>query len=165
MAAADLNAIRATLELHLLAGFGANTTTEDGNTLISEAGLIIVTESPEASPTPLVFSNQAYEPTPNDSFLKCQISFSASTYLSQGGTTNSSNQIDGTIEASIFTPKGVGPGANYDLADRVCLLYTRDILDGIQTGPPSGPSVVAAPQPSAFFQSIVSVPFNLYEYL
>ena len=165
MAAADLNDIRATIEAHFLAGFGADVIKQDGNTLISEGGLIIVTESPEADATPLVFRNQAFEPTPGDSFIQCLVTFGASSYLTLGGTTDSFNQINGTIEANVFTPQGVGPGVNYDLASRVCNLYTREIIEGIQVGPPSGPSVVAGSQPPSFFQSTVTVPFNVIEVL
>ena len=58
MAAADLNAIRATVETIALSGFGANVVKQDGNSLISEGGLIIVTESPEADATPLVLTTK-----------------------------------------------------------------------------------------------------------
>ena len=165
MAAADLNAIRATLELHLIAGFGANINTQDDNILTGQDGIIILTESPEADPTPIAFRNTAYKPISSDSFVQCLVTFGSAPYLTLGSTTNSYNQINGSIEANIFTPQGVGPGANYDLASRVCNLYTREILDGIQVGPPSGPSVVTASQPPAFFQSTVTVPFNFIEEL
>ena len=163
MAAADLNAIRATIEAHFLAGFGADLIKQDGNTLITQGGLIIVTESPEAGSTPLVFRNHAYKPTPGDSFVQCLVSFGASSYLTLGGTSNSSNRIDGSIEVNVFTPLGVGPGANYDLANRVCTLYTRSIIEGIQFEALSGPSVVTGSQPPSFFQSTVTVPFNVIE--
>ena len=165
MAAADLNVIRATIETHFLAGFGADVVKQDGNTLISEGGLIIVTESPEADATPTVFRNQAYVPTPGDSFVQCLVSFGSSSYLTLGGTTSSSNRIDGTIEANVFTPQGIGPVANYDLASRVCTLYTRSIIEGIQFESLSGPSVATGSQPPSFFQSTVTVPFNVFEYL
>ena len=165
MAAADLNEIRAALETHFLGGFGADIIKQDGNTLVSEGGLIIVTESPETDATPAVFRNQAYEPTPNDSFVQCLVTFGATSYLTLGGATDSYNQINGVIEVNVFTPQGVGPGANYDLASRVCNLYTREIIEGIQVGPPSGPSVVAGSQPPSFFQSTVTVPFNVIEVL
>lgn len=163
MAAADLNAIRATIETHFLAGFGADVVKQDGNTLISEGGLIIVTESPEADATPLVFRNQPYTPTPGDSFVQCLVSFGSSSYLTLGGATDSSNRIDGRIEANVFTPQGVGPGANYHLASRVCTLYTRSIIERIQFEALSGPSVVTGSQPPSFFQSTVTVPFNVFE--
>lgn len=163
MAAADLNAIRATIEAHFLAGFGADLIKQDGNTLITQGGLIIVTESPESDVTPLVFRNQAYEPTPSDSFVQCLVTFGSSSYLTLGGTTDSFNRIDGRIDANIFTPQGVGPGANYDLASRVCTLYTRNMIEGIQFEALSGPSVVIGSQPPSFFQSTVTVPFNVIE--
>ena len=165
MAAADLNEIRAALETRLLIGFGAALTKQDGDILISEGGLTIVTQSPEADVTPMVFRNQAYEPTPSDSFVQCLVTFGATSYLTLGGTTNSYNQINGAVEVNIFTPQGVGPGANYDLANRVCEIYTRELFEGIQLGPPSGPSVVTGSQPPSFFQSSIAVPFNVIESL
>lgn len=165
MAAADLNEIRAVIETHFLAGFGADVAGEDGNIITDQGGLIIVTESPEADATPTVFRNQAYEPTPGDSFVQCLVTFGSSSYLTLGGTADSGNQINGNIQVSVFTPQGVGPGANYDLASRVCNLYTREIMEGIQVGPPAGPSVVSGSQPPSFFQSTVTVPFNVFEVL
>jgi len=165
MAAADLNTIRATIETHFIAGFGADITEQDGDILTSQGGLIIVTESPETDSTPLVFNNLSYVPAANDSFVQCLVSFASSSYLSLGSTTDSINRIDGTIVANIFTPQNAGPGANYDLASRVCTLYTRHIIDGIQFEAISGPGVVTAPQPSSFFQTTVTVPFNVFEAL
>lgn len=163
MAALDLNAIRGAIETHFLAGFGVDLNTQDGNTLISQGNLIIVTESPGADATPLVFRNQAYEPTPSDSFVQCLTTFGPSSYLTLGGITNSFNRIDGSIQFNIFTALGVGPGANYDLANRVITLYTRSIIEGIQFEALEGPSVVTPSQPSSFFQSTVTVPFNVIE--
>jgi len=165
MAAADLNEIRAALETHFLAGFGADITQQYGSTLISESGFILVTQSPEAGATPLVFRNQAFEPTPGNSFVQCLLTFGASSYLTLGGAAGAFNQIDGSIEANIFTPLGAGLGANYDLASRVCTLYTREIIEGIEVGPPAGPTVATAAQPASFFQSTVTVPFRVYEEL
>lgn len=165
MAAADLNAVRATIEKHFLAGFGAGIAKQDGDILTSEGGLIIVTESPEADSTPSVFNNLSYVPAANDSFVQCLVSFASSSYLTLGGTTDSINRINGTIVANVFTPQNVGPGANYDLATRVCTLYTRHIIDGIQFEAISGPNVATAPQPSSFFQTTVTVPFNVFETL
>ena len=60
MAAADLNAIRATIEGRL------------------------ATELASSPAIPVVFHNMAYEPTPNSSFVQCLVSFGANEYLSQG---------------------------------------------------------------------------------
>tara|TARA_R100000951_G_scaffold98170_1_gene88045 strand:+ start:29 stop:526 length:498 start_codon:yes stop_codon:yes gene_type:complete len=165
MAAADLNAIRARLEIHLLAGFGVDLAAQNNDILISENGFTIVTESLSTDAVPFVFRNQAYEPTPGSSFIQCLTVFGSTSYLTLGGTTDSFNQINGNIQANVFTPLGTGPGANYELADRICALYTRNIIDEIQIGPPTGPGVVAAPQPSTFFQTAISFPFNVVEHL
>ena len=89
MAAADLNAIRATIEGRL------------------------ATELANSPAIPVVFHNMAYEPTPNSSWVQCLTSFGASEYLGQGLTTNSQNRIVGLVVINIFSSKGAGPGANY----------------------------------------------------
>lgn len=165
MAAADLNAIRGTIETHFLAGFGADLISQSEDTIIDQSGLIIVTQSPEADATPRVFRNQSYKPTPQDSFVQCLVTFGNSEYLTLGGTTDSFNQISGTIEVNVFTPKGIGPGANFDLADTVCALFSREIIEGIQVGPPAGPTVIVSSQPESFFQSRVTASFNVFEQL
>ncbi len=172
MAAVDLNTVRAAIETHFIAGFGAEIAgfgaeiaLQSGDILVSQNGLTIVTQSVEVGFTPLVFYNQNYNPTPNDSFIQCLVTFDQTAYLTMGVTSNALNQVFGTVRANIFTPQGTGPGSNYELADRVCSLCTREIFEGIQLGPLSGPSVIAAPQPSAFFQTAISVPFNVFEQL
>jgi hypothetical protein len=75
MAAADLNAIRATIESRLA------TELENNPTL------------------PVVFHNMAYEPAPNTSWVQCLTTFGAGEYLSHGGTTNSQNRIRRLVAA------------------------------------------------------------------
>ena len=165
MAAADLNAIRATVETIALSGFGANVVKQDGNSLISEGGLIIVTESPEADATPLVFNNQAYVPTPGDSFVQCLVSFGSSSYLSHGGTTGSVNNVVGLAVFNAFTPLGIGTGANYTIAKRIRDLYNRVIVSGVYFDAPIGPEVLASASPEGYFQTQVRVTFEFIEEL
>ena len=62
MAAADLNAIRATIESRL------------------------ATELANSPTLPVVFHNMAYEPAPNTSWVQCLTTFGANEYLGQGAT-------------------------------------------------------------------------------
>jgi hypothetical protein len=133
MAAADLNSIRATIEGRL------------------------ATELAKAPPTPVVFHNMAYEPTPNSSWVQCLTSFGAGEYLGQGLTSDSQNRIVGLVLINIFTPQGAGPGANYVLGKRVRDLYNRVIVSGVFFD--------ASPAPEGYFQTQVRVTFESIEEL
>jgi hypothetical protein len=164
MAAADLNSIRADIEAHLLAGFGAEIAAEDRNIITSQSGLIIVTESPEAAATPIAFKNISFQPPNNSTWLQCEVSFTASSYLSLGGTTESDNDLSGLVVVDVFSPKGIGVASNLLLADRAYNLFNRVKFDGIYFGSSNGPDIVAA-NPEAYFQSKMSVNFSFIEQL
>jgi len=139
MAAANLNTIRATVEGRL------------------------ATELALSPAIPVVFHNQPYVPTPNSSWVQCLVSFGANEYLTQGGTTGSNNSIIGVVAINIFTPLGVGPGANLTIGKRIRDLYNRVIVSGVHFDPPIGPEVVAAPAPEGFFQTQVRLTFETFE--
>lgn len=141
MAAADLNAVRATIEGRL------------------------ATELASSPAVPVVFHNMAYEPTPGTSFVQCLVSFGAGEYLSQGGTTDSDNRIVGLLLMNVFSAKGVGPGANLTIAKRVRDLYNRVIVSGVYFDAPVGPEVLASASPEGFFQTQVRVTFEFIEEL
>ena len=141
MAAADLNAVRATIEGRL------------------------ATELASSPAVPVVFHNMAYEPTPGTSFVQCLVSFGAGEYLSQGGTTDSDNRIVGLLLMNVFSAKGVGPGANLTIAKRVRDLYNRVIVSGVFFDAPVGPEVLASASPEGFFQTQVRVTFEFIEEL
>ena len=139
MAAADLNSIRATIEGRL------------------------ATELANSPAIPVVFHNMAYEPTPNSSWVQCLTSFGVSEYLGQGLTTNSQNRVVGLVVINIFSGKGVGPGANYEIGKRIRDLYNRVIASGVYFDAPVGPEALASPAPEGYFQTQVSVPFESIE--
>jgi len=139
MAAIPLNTIRATIEGRL------------------------ATELALSPAIPVVFHNQPYVPTPNSSWVQCLVSFGANEYLTQGVTTGSNNSIIGVIAINIFTPLGVGPGANLTIGKRIRDLYNRVIVSGVHFDPPIGPEVVASPAPEGFFQTQVRLTFETFE--
>ena len=139
MAAANLNTVRSTIEARL------------------------ATELAIAPVIPVVFHNQPYTPTPGTSWVQCLVSFGSNNYLTLGGTTGSSNSIIGVVVINVFTPKGVGPGANYTIAKRIRDLYNRVIVSGVHFDPPTGPEVVAAPAPEGYFQTQVRMTFETFE--
>ena len=141
MAAADLNSIRSTIEGRL------------------------ATELAGSPVLPVVFNNMPYEPTPNSSWVQCLTAFGANEYLSLGGTTDSDNRITGLILFNIFTPKGVGPGANYVIGKRVRDLYNRVNVSGVYFDAPVGPEALASPAPEGYFSTQVRVTFEFIEEL
>jgi hypothetical protein len=140
MAAADLNTVRATIESRL------------------------ATELASSPTIPVVFNNVSYAPTPNSSWVQCLLSFGANEYLSQGLTADSQNRIVGIIVVNIFTPAGVGAGANYTIGKRIRDLYNRVIVSGVYFDAPIGPEVVSA-SPEGYFQTQVRVTFEFIEEL
>jgi len=141
MAAADLNAIRATIESRL------------------------ATELASSPAIPVVFHNMAFEPTPNSSFVQCLVSFGASEYLSQGLTTDSQNRLIGIVTINIFSAKGVGPGANFVIGKRIRDLYNRVIVSGVFFDAATGPEALLLAAPEGYFQTQVRVTFESIEEL
>ena len=141
MAAADLNAIRATIEGRL------------------------ATELASSPAIPVVFHNMAFEPTPNSSWVQCLVSFGSSQYLGQGSTTNSQNRIVGLLVVSIFSAKGVGPGANFTIGKRIRDLYNRAIVSGVYFDAATGPEALLLAAPEGYFQTQVRVTFEFIEEL
>ena len=141
MAAADLNTVRATIESRL------------------------ATELADTPPIPVIFNNVSYTPTPNSSWVQCLLNFGANEYLSQGLTTDSRNRIVGVIVVNIFTPAGIGSGANYAIGKRIRDLYNRIIVSGVYFDAPIGPEVVGTPAPEGYFQTQVRVTFEFIEEL
>ena len=138
---ANLNTIRATIESRL------------------------ATELASSPAIPVVFNNVSYAPTPNSSWVQCLLSFGANEYLSQGLTTDSQNRIVGVIVINIFTPAGVGSGANYTIGKRIRDLYNRVIVSGVYFDAPIGPEVVGTPAPEGYFKTQVRVTFEFIEEL
>jgi len=141
MAATDLNEIRATIEARL------------------------ATELAKAPIIPIVFNNFDYSPSQGKAWVQCLVSFGPSSYLTTGGTVNSSNLVIGLVTFNIFTPIKVGAGSNYVIGKRIRDLYNRIIVSGVYFDAPSGPDVAVSSAPEGFFQTQVQVTFESIESL
>ena len=139
MAAANLNTIRATIEVRL------------------------ATELAASPVLPVVFHNMPYTPTPNSSWVQCQVGFGTNEYLTMGSTAGASNNIIGIAVINVFTPAGVGSGANFTIAKRIRDLYNRINVSGVHFDPSIGPEVVASPAPEGYFQTQVRLTFETFE--
>ena len=141
MAAANLNTIRSVIEGRL------------------------ATELANSPAIPVVFNNLPYEPTPNSTWVQCEVTFDESQYLTLNEATGSDNLIVGLVVVNIFSAPGVGSGPNYTVGKRIRDLYNRIIVSGVYFDAPIGPEVVGTPAPEGYFQTQVRVTFEFIEEL
>ncbi len=125
----------------------------------------LATELADDPALPVVFHNMAYTPTIGSSWVQCLLSFGAGEYLTHGATTSASNRVVGVVVVNVFTPLGLGSGANYTIAKRIRDLYNRAIVSGVYFDAPIGPEVQASASPEGFFQTQVRVTFEFIEEL
>ena len=140
MAAANLNTIRSTIE---------------GRLATELAGSPVI---------PVVFNNMPYTPTPASSWVQCVVSFGENVYITQGSSSGSDNLLVGIVSLNIFTPAGVGAGANLTIGKRIRDLYNRADVSGVYFDPPNGPSILT-PSPEGYFQSQLTITFEVIEEL
>ena len=140
MAAVDLNVVRKTIEKRLTDEF---------------------TDGPFV---PLVFNNTPFDASSVDEFIQCITSFGASSYLTQGANTNSTNNIVGLIVLNIFTKQGVGSGENFAICKRLRDLYNRMTVSNVIFDAPVGPEIFQS-NPEGRFQTQIRVTFEIYESL
>lgn len=138
MAAADLNTIRSVIEGRL------------------------ATELAKTPPVPVIFNNIPYEPTPNSTWVQCEVTFDDSQYLT---IDDGDNLVVGLVVINIFSAPGVGSGANYTLGKRIRDLYNRINVSDVYFDAPTGPSVITTTLPGGFFQTQVRVTFEFIEEL
>ena len=138
MAAADLNTIRSVIEGRL------------------------ATELAKSPPVPVVFNNIPYEPTPNSTWVQCEVTFDDSEYLT---IDDGDNLLVGLVVINIFSAPSVGSGPNYTLGKRIRDLYNRINVSDVYFDAPTGPSVITTTLPGGFFQTQVRVTFEFIEEL
>ena len=138
MAATNLNTVRSTIETRLRDEF--------------ETG----------QPVPIVFSNVPFDATAVDTFISCSISFASNDYLTQGGTTNSTNFLGGLLVVNVFTKQGVGSGENFTICKRIRDLYNRVTVSNVIFDSPIGPEVSES-NPEGKFQTQIRVTFQIFE--
>ena len=125
----------------------------------------LATEMASNPATTVVFGNQPFQPVAGTGFVQCLIEFTGNEYITLGGTSNSTNSLTGIITFNIFTKVGVGLGNNLTLAKRIRDLYNRVRLNGIFFEPSTGPAVLENAAPEGFVQSVMSIPFEIFENL
>ena len=138
MAATDLNTVRSTIEARL------------------------ATELALAPAIPVVFNNMTFDSTAEDTFVQCITSYGNNTYLTQGDSSNSSNQIDGLVLLNVFTEEGLGAGSNFTICKRLRDLYNRITVSSVIFDAPIGPEILTS-SPEGKFQTQIRITFTIYE--
>ena len=138
MAATDLNTVRQTIEARL------------------------ATELASSPAISVVFNNQPFDSTTQDTFVQCLTSFGTGGYLTLGGSANSTNSVVGLVLLNIFTDEGIGAGSNYTIGKRLRDLYNNITVSNVIFDSPVGPEVLAS-SPEGKFQTQVRITFEIYE--
>ena len=140
MAAIDLNTVRSTIEARL------------------------ATELASSPAIPVVFSNMAFDSTSEDTFVQCVTSFGSGSYLTMGGSANSSNNVVGLMLLNIFTEEGIGAGSNFTIGKRLRDLYNNNTVSNVIFDSPIGPEILTS-SPQGKFQTQIRITFEIYEEL
>ena len=140
MAATNLNTVRSTIETRIRNEFRTG------------------------QPIPIVFNNVPFDASTVDQYIQCITSFGNNSYLTQGGTTDSGNQIDGLILLNVFTEEGLGAGSNFTICKRLRDLYNRITVSSVIFDSPIGPEILTA-SPQGKFQTQIRITFTIFEEL
>ena len=124
----------------------------------------IATEMAIAPAYPVSYQNVPYVPVNNSPWLQVFIRFGDNAYAtllapSGGGGFNRQN---GTLVVNVYTPIGVGAGANFTIAERVKDKFDRAKFSSIIFDPASGPVQITPATPEAYFQTQLTATFEAY---
>ena len=138
MAAIDLNTVRSTIEARL------------------------ATELASSPAIPVVFNNMTFDSTSEDTFVQCVTSFGSGSYLTMGGSANSTNNVVGLMLLNIFTEEGIGAGSNFTIGKRLRDLYNNNTVSNVIFDSPIGPEILTS-SPQGKFQTQIRITFEIYE--
>lgn len=122
----------------------------------------IATEMAASPEIQVSYANVPFTPPDAANWIKVQLQFNDNEYFTLRGPTSGFNRQTGILLVDIFTPVGVGTGANYTIAERVKDLFDRVTVSNVSFDAASGPSAVQPASPEAYFQTQLSVTFDAY---
>lgn len=114
---------------------------------------------------PVSYQNVPYTPPNNAPWLQVFIRFGDSAYatlLPLGVTTKGFNQHNGTLTINIYTPAGLGTGANFTIAERIKDLFDRAQFSSIIFDAAVGPAQITPAQPEPYYQTQLTATFTAY---
>jgi hypothetical protein len=123
----------------------------------------IATEMAIAPIYPVSYQNVPFSPPNNTPWLQVFIRFGDNVYATLRPIGSSGfNRQNGTLVVNVFTPVGVGAGANFTIAERVKDLFDRRTVSGIIFDAASGPAQVTPASPEPYYQTQVTITFEAY---
>lgn len=122
----------------------------------------IATEMALSPAYPISYQNVPFSPPNNSPWLQVFIRFGDNNYATLLGPTTGFNRQTGTLVVNIFTPIGVGPSANYTIAERVKDKFDRAKFSSIIFDAASGPAQVIPAAPEPYFQTQLTATFEAY---
>ena len=123
----------------------------------------IATEMVIAPAYPVSYQNVPFSPPNNTPWLQVFIRFGDNAYatlLPTGGV--GFNRQNGTLVVNVFTPIGLGAGANFTIAERVKDLFDRRTVSSVIFDAASGPAQVTPASPEPYYQTQMTITFEAY---
>ena len=122
----------------------------------------IATEMALSPSYPVAYQNVSFNPPNNAPFVRVRVSFGDNNYATLQPATNGFNRQNGVLFVDVYTPLGVGPGANFTIAERLKDKFDRAKFSSIIFDAASGPSQVEGAAPENYFQTQLTVSFSAY---
>ena len=124
----------------------------------------IATEMALSPAYPVSYQNAPFTPPNNTPWIAVYLLFGQNNYatLEAPATGKSFNRQTGTLTIDIFTPAGVGAGANYTIGERVKDKFDRAKFRSVIFEPCAGLATIRPAEQEAFFQTQFSATFDAY---
>jgi len=122
----------------------------------------IATEMALAPAYPVSYENVPFTPSSNSTWIKAQIRFGSNSYATLVGPTTGSNRQSGILVIDVFSPIGVGTGANLTISERLKNLFDRKVISQIIFDAADGPAFVEPAAPASFFQTELTITFSAF---
>jgi hypothetical protein len=122
----------------------------------------LATEMANSPAYTIAFQNVPFTPPNNTSWVQSSITFGVHESATLQAPTSGYNKHNGELIINVFSPQGVGSGANYIIAERIKDLFHRQTVSQIIFGDTVGPSQVSPASPQPFFQTELSFIFEAW---
>lgn len=122
----------------------------------------IATEMAESPAYQVSYENVPFTPPNNSTWVKVQVRFGSNNYATLLGPSAGSNRQSGIVVIGIFSPVGVGTGANFTVAERLKDLFDRKTVSQIIFDAAEGPEIIEPSAPESFFQTELAITFNAF---
>lgn len=122
----------------------------------------VATEMASSPVYPVSYQNVPYTPPNNSTWVSVSIRFGDNNYATLLGPSTGKNRQVGTLVINVYSPIGVGPGANLTIAERLKDLFDRQTVSGIIFNAASGPGQVLPASPEGYFQTQTTITFEAY---